>query len=239
MACATQNNYDGIARCYDGLAHLFSLGQIRACKRWQLRALAPGDRVLYAGAGRGEDAAHAARHGARVTVVDLSPAMLSGARKRFRAEGLEDRIEVVCGDVFAFRREGLYDAVAANFFLNVFPEQVMRAMLAHLVRQVRPGGRVLIADFVPPSGNALLRGVRRLYFGSAVLAFRVLAGNALHPIYDYPAWFPEAGLRLEESRGFSLLGVGPAFYLYAHGRALSLDGGRHAVEGERHLARAP
>ena len=209
---AKENNYDAIAKWYGPLSHLYSCGQIRACKRFQLGVIAPGDRVLYTGVGTGEDAAMAARKGARVTVIDLSPGMVAQARARFRSAGLEGSIEVLCGDVLAHAREGQYDVVASNFFLNVFEEKVMEAMLAHLVRQVRPGGRLLIADFTPAGVPPLLSLARRLYFGLAVRAFGLMANNAIHPLYDYAQRFEALGLRLEEARGFGLLGLGPAFY---------------------------
>src|SRR5262245_46786191 len=71
MATATTNNYDRVASLYDILSHVYSGGQIRACKAAQLTHIKPTDRVLYAGVGGGEDALEAARLGASVTVVDL------------------------------------------------------------------------------------------------------------------------------------------------------------------------
>lgn len=221
MATTRQNNYDRIARCYDALAHLYSLGRIRACKQSQVATIVPGDRVLYTGAGGGEDAVLAARKGARVTVLDLSPRMVALAGARFRKAGLEGAAEVLCGDVLAHRREGQYDVVVSNFFLNVFAEPVMGEVLRHLVRQLRPGGRLLIADFAPCGRNRVVNLLRRAYFGLAVLAFRLVAGNALHPLYDYRRLLPGAGLRLEATRGFGLLGLGPAFYWTLEGTRLA------------------
>ena len=222
MPATAQNNYDAIASCYDTLSSLYSLGQIRACKRSQLKELLPGLRVLYTGAGGGEDAALAARLGAKVTVIDLSPRMVALAERRFRTEGLEGRLEVICGDVLEHAREGHYDVVVSNFFLNVFAPGVMEEVLHHLARQLRPGGRLLIADFAPPAGNPLLKAAQRFYFRLAVLTFRLVAHNALHPIYDYAKCFQGAGLRLEATRGFGLLGRGPAFFSTLSARRVDL-----------------
>ena len=212
MLATRRNNYDFIARCYGPLAQLYSLGQIRACKRSQLRELGPGQRVLYTGVGGGEDAVLAAALGAQVTVIDLSAGMLAQATRRFRAAGLERAIEVIHGDLLEHAREGHYDVVVSNFFLNVFAPEPMAAVLSHLVRLLRPGGKLLIADFAPAAGHGLARAAQRAYFALAVLSFRLLANNALHPLYDYASLFQGAGLRLEASRGFGLLGLGPAFY---------------------------
>ena len=63
--------YGEVASFYEELADLYSRGRIAASKRSQLVHLAPGDRVLYVGVGRGEDALEAARKGVRVTAVPV------------------------------------------------------------------------------------------------------------------------------------------------------------------------
>lgn len=212
MSAATENHYDRVARFYDGLATLYSLGRIRACKHAQLGELKAGQRVLFAGAGSGEEAVLAARVGARVSVAELAPRMLARARRRFQAAGLAGEIEVLAGDVLQLRREGGYDVVLAQFFLNVFGPELMPEVLGHLARQLRPGGRLLIADFAPATGSPGGRWFRRLYFGCAVRAFHLLAGNALHALYDYTPILAAAGLRLEAARGFRPPAAGPVLF---------------------------
>ena len=126
--------------------------------------------------------------------------------------------EYLCADVMAHERAGHYDAVCANFFLNVFDEAVMRGVLAHLARQLRPGGKLLIADFAVPRGSALARAAHVAYYRVANGLYWAISGNALHPIYDYPAYFPAAGLRHEGTRLFRPLGRGPAYFAAVVGR---------------------
>lgn len=190
--------YDAVAAFYDLLAAAYSLGRIPACKRAQVAGLGPGQRVLFAGAGTGGEALLAARAGARVTVLDLSGAMLARARARFRAAGLA--LEAVQGDILDHARPGGYDAVVAQFFLNVFPEPAMREVLAHLARLVAPGGRLLLADFAPAEGPPLIRAARRAYFALAVAFFRAAAGNPLHALYAYANLLPGTGLVLESAQ---------------------------------------
>ena len=87
MSSGLQNNYDRFAYVYDWLANAYSCGQIRVCKAAQIRNIAPGARVLYAGVGGGEDAVMAAQKGAHVTIIDLSPRMIAKATKRITAAG--------------------------------------------------------------------------------------------------------------------------------------------------------
>ena len=125
------------------------------------------ERVLYAGVGGGEDAVMAARKGAHVTVIDLSPRMLAKASERIAAAGLEGQVECIRGDILEHDRHGYYDVVCANFFLNVFVEPVMREMMQYLVSLLRPGGMLLIADLAPVEGPIWQRMARRIYFGVA------------------------------------------------------------------------
>ena len=90
-------SYGSIAGSYDWLAAVYSRGRIGASKREQLDAIERGDRVLYAGVGRGKDALLAARWGAHVTAIDLAPQMLSRLSKQLTSEGLES--ELIRGDV--------------------------------------------------------------------------------------------------------------------------------------------
>ncbi len=81
-------NYDRVARVYEELSRLYSFGLIRRAKEYRACAiLQPGDRVLYLGAGSGDDAVRAAARGAMVTAIDLSAAMIDRLRRPARGEG--------------------------------------------------------------------------------------------------------------------------------------------------------
>ena len=95
MSNTNSNNYGVVAKIYDALGHIYSGGQIRASKAAQLDVIEPGQRVLYAGAGGGEDAVMAAKQGAIVTVVELSPEMVEQCRRRFEKAGVDGQIELV------------------------------------------------------------------------------------------------------------------------------------------------
>ena len=223
MSVTNTNNYGVVAKVYDLLGHLYSGGQIRASKEAQMDAIRPGQRVLYAGAGGGEDAVMAATHGAVVTVVELSPEMIEECRIRFRKAGVEDQIELVEADIMTFQRERAFDVVVANFFLNVFSINVMPSVMDHLVSLLKSDGLFLISDFRPLEGGVIHRSLHFLYYGAVALFFRVLSNNPFHPIYDYRGLLPQAGLELQETRDFRLFGFGPAWYRGLFTRKLSSD----------------
>jgi protein-L-isoaspartate(D-aspartate) O-methyltransferase len=63
-----------------------------------LLELEPGQRVLEVGAGTGYNAALMAALGARVTTVELQPAVAAAAREHLATAGAADAVDVVCGD---------------------------------------------------------------------------------------------------------------------------------------------
>jgi demethylphylloquinol methyltransferase len=206
-------NYDGMAWVYDPLDSIYSLGQINAAKISQITHLSPGDRVLYVGVGTGADALAAARRGARVTCVDLSPPMLKRAKARFTRAGLT--AEFICADVFEHGPAMDYDAVAVNFFLNCFSESAMRKAMGSLVGLLKPSGKLMIADYAYPRGNWLMRLPQAIYWRIPnVFLWAVSFGGlgALHPIYDCSSYFPELGLETESIEYFRPLRVGPWAY---------------------------
>ena len=206
------SKYDRVSSFYDWLANLYSQGQIAASKASQIEEIESGSRVLYAGVGRGEDAVLAALHGAKVTIIDLSPSMLNQAQQKFKNEGVEDDIEVVCDNIMNFTEYEQYDVIAANFFLNVFSESSMLEVFQHLVKLLKPGGKFMIADFSPLSKNWFTKVPQSIYSYSGMIFFWILAGSELHKMYKYEEYFAELGLEFSSMRKFRVFRNGPAWY---------------------------
>ncbi len=197
-------SYGRLAWCYDELAAVYSFGRIRASKHWLVDGLAPGERALFVGVGRGSDAVRAARRGVEVTALDVAPAMLNRLGRRLQREGLNARL--VCQDLLAHRADAAYDAVVASYVLDLYAAPGARRALAHLVRQVRPGGRVLVADF------AAGRRFARLHHGLACAVAGSLGLAERHSVHDCGALLAEAGCSVEERREFPLFRGGPVAF---------------------------
>lgn len=203
--------YGRVAWCYDAVASAYSLGRVRAAKRAHLAEIRAGERVLYAGAGTGEEVVAAALRGARVAAVDCSPAMLDRLRRRLEAAGAPAELHLQ--DFFAHcAPAGGYDVVVAHFVLNVFPPAAMRGALAHLAGQLRPGGRLVVAEFAPASGGRLARALARAHFRLVDLVGWAFGLAALHPLYDTAAALDGLGLRVTRRDRFRPLRWGPPLY---------------------------
>lgn len=205
-----KSRYNHTAWFYEPLAAVYSLGMIRASKLFELQYMQPGDRVLYAGVGGGEDAVRAAAKGAVVTCMDLSSSMLARVENKLDHEGV--KAELICGDLLRHDRKGQYDVVCANYFLNVFKPEVMAQMLDHLVSLLKPGGRLLVADFAVPRGSPVYRGLHVLYYRIANVMYWILSRSDLHSIYDYSVILPRHGLELESVVRHPLFPGGPTYF---------------------------
>jgi SAM-dependent methyltransferase len=114
-------------------------------------AVGPGTRVLDVATGPGYVAAEAAARGAFVLGVDVAESMLALARR------LHPELEFRSGDAEAlWCRDGMFDAVVANFLLLHLGRPERAA--AEFARVLAPGGRVALTVWDVPAA-ARLNGV--------------------------------------------------------------------------------
>ena len=86
---------------------------------------------------------------ARLEVVDILPIQLANLAKKLPRDG---RVVLSRGDSSALAAPSAsVDQVLLFFLLHEQPEAVRRATLAEAMRVVRPGGRIVIVDYHPPS----------------------------------------------------------------------------------------
>lgn len=138
--------YTVIAPLYD---HVASFGRQRA-RAVEVLRLSPGDRVLISGAGTGVDLEYLPPD-AKVTAVDITPAMVG--RIRSRALRLGRTVDAQVGDAQDLTYEdNTFDAVILNLIVAVAPDG--RRVLEEAYRVVRAGGSVVVFDkFVPDAGS--------------------------------------------------------------------------------------
>ena len=106
-----------------------------------------GTQLLDVAAGSGAIAIPAARRGAHVVAVDLSPAMIERLRARAESEGLRHLdARVMDGCDLDFPDDTFEVSMSLNG-ISVFPD--FDAGLRELARVTAPGGRVLVTGFGP------------------------------------------------------------------------------------------
>ena len=117
-----------------------------AAQLWKHAGARAGQRVLDVGCGTGVVAVTAARQGARVTGLDLTPALLERARENSQIAGLS--IEWQEGDVENLPfDDGTFDAVLSQFGHMFAPRP--EVAIAEMLRVLKPGGTIAFATWPP------------------------------------------------------------------------------------------
>ncbi len=159
--------FDAVARRYDLLNRLLSLGRDRYWRRRAVDELGPrpepGGRYLDVGTGTGDVAVELLRRapGASVVGVDLSLAMMALASSKLDRAEVSGRAAFAAGDAGGLPfRDGEFSGVISAFGLRnmVGPADAV----AEMARVLRPGGRLVVLELTRPKGR-LLRALHRCY----------------------------------------------------------------------------
>jgi demethylmenaquinone methyltransferase / 2-methoxy-6-polyprenyl-1,4-benzoquinol methylase len=154
--------FDRIARRYDFVNRVISLGLDQRWRRRTVAALHLGDkpRVLDLATGTGDLAIAIARARPGATVIGLDPSteMLARAGAKVARRGLT-QIELVVGDAQALPYADCeMDAATIAFGIRNVPDRA--AALREMARVVRPGGRIAILELGEPRSGVLGRAAR-------------------------------------------------------------------------------
>ncbi|MFF0574105.1 class I SAM-dependent methyltransferase [Streptosporangium saharense] len=136
-------------RFYDGVVALTRERLWRALAAMHV-APRPGDVIVDVGCGTGSLAVLLARvePGARIVGLDPDPDVLAVARRKADAAGVTAHWRVGMGDnlVEALGADPV-DTVVSSLVLHQCPIAVKRAVLASMCAVLRPGGKLVIADY--------------------------------------------------------------------------------------------
>lgn len=142
--------------------------------------LRAGERVIDVAAGNGNATLAAAHRFARVTSTDFVPELLQKGAARARAEGLKIDFQVADAESLPFA-DGSFDVAMSAFGVMFTPDH--RRSSGEMLRVVRPGGRIVLANWTPEGFiGELFKVVGALVPPPAGLKPAVLWGTETHMV---------------------------------------------------------
>lgn len=148
--------YTSYAGVYDRIfGKVFHEGRESAIRNLSLQ---PNERVLEVGVGTGLALPMYPRH-CRIVGIDLSEGMLSKARERAEAEGM-DHVELHLMDAGAMHfADDSFDTVVAAYVVTAVPDY--RSVVSEMIRVCRPGGRIIMLNHFS-NGNKIIAAVEKV-----------------------------------------------------------------------------
>lgn len=188
-------------RRYELGIRLLTLGRLDAAYDRLAGHIERGQRVLDIGCGTGALTLRAAQRGANVKGIDISPQMLEIALERVKRAGLTQSVELAEMGVAELDREEAqrYDAVTSGLCLSELSADEVRYTLKQVVRILRPGGLLLIADETKPQGfaNRLVHSLIRV---PLVILTYLITQQTTHPASNLSEKLTAAGFAVVSVR---------------------------------------
>lgn len=154
--------FDGVARRYDLLNDLLSLGRTKAWRKVATSIIAPkpGMRILDIAAGTGSSSRPLADAGAEVIPLDFSKGMLEAGRKR------HPDLAFTHGDALALTfKDNEFDVTTISFGLRNTSDTLIA--LRESLRVLKSGGRMVVIEFSQPT-NKIFRTIYLRYLMRAI-----------------------------------------------------------------------
>lgn len=146
--------YDLMGWFHDLVSFRDAVRQLRQ-RTADLARVQPGEHVLDVGCGTGTLAIAVARRvGHTGRVVGIDPGTQQIARARAKAARRKEPIEFQTGVIEQLPfPEQAFDAVLSSLMMHHLPTPLKRQGLEEIARVLKPGGRLVIADFLPRQGR--------------------------------------------------------------------------------------
>ena len=143
---------------YDFVTNFMLLGHAGMLRQMTVDGalIQPGDSVLDVGCGTGEITLRAKTRAGSGSVygIDPAPEMIEVARKKAARKNLDIDFRVGVIEALPFPDSSL-DVVTSSLMMHHLPDDLKKRGLAEIYRVLKPGGRLLIADFMRPTGSLL------------------------------------------------------------------------------------
>ncbi len=191
--------FESIARDYDRMNSIISLGRHRAWRKYTMKQMdvQRGDTAIDVCCGTCDwtiDLARATGKNGKVVGLDFSQNMLDIGAEKVRRESLDGQVELINGDAMAIPYEdNTFDYATIGFALRNVPDY--RHVLSEMARVVKPGGKVISLEVSKP----LWKPYRKLFY---FYFFHILPviGKLVVNKYEQYSWLPQSLIDFPDSR---------------------------------------
>lgn len=182
-------------RRYELGIRLLTLGRLEKAYDRLANHIKRGQQILDIGCGTGALTLRAAQRRAKVKGIDINAQMLEIAGQRVHEAGLTEAVDLVEMGVAELDGEEAqrYDVVMSGLCFSELSEDEVTYTLKEVVRILRPGGLLLIADEIKPQCfvKRLIHSLIRVPL--AALTY-VITQQMTHPISNLSERLTDAGL---------------------------------------------
>ncbi|MBT1702660.1 class I SAM-dependent methyltransferase [Chryseosolibacter indicus] len=193
----TLNIFDKVAKYYDLIASVVFGGQIKSSQKYFLRYLNNSENVLIIGGGTGWIAKEILLlyPKIKITYVEASLRMIEETEQKLQQYA--DNVIFIHGTEESLPKEVEYDAIIANFFLDLFKEEQLQEVVSKLKRSTRKDSLWLVSDFQD-------KGVwwQRVLLRSMFLFFRFACGIHLKRLPNWKNLFSNSKFVVLDSKDF-------------------------------------
>jgi cyclopropane fatty-acyl-phospholipid synthase-like methyltransferase len=184
---------------YDRGMRILSLGRLDALKLEIASAwVEPGQAVLEIGCGTGSLAALMTGKGARVTGIDIAEPMLGVARKAVPDAEL---LHMTATEIERLGT-GRFDRIVSTMVFSELSEDELDYVIRASATLLKPGGRLVVADEVQPSGWRRV-AASLIRWPLAAITFLVTQ-NTTHALDGFESRLQQAGYRVVARKSYLL-----------------------------------
>lgn len=205
------NRFNGVAWVYDMLTTIVFGKHLHQAQVYHLREIPKNANVLIIGGGTGRILPELLSiiPTCRIWYVEASSAMIKRSKQNV-IKFENPHINFIHGTENSLPDGIIFDAVIAHFFLDLFPEQLLEAVISKINSSVRPNGIWLVCDFIN-DGKRWKQMLLQIMYGF----FRLICRIEAHSLPCWERALERSGMRLMDSRLFFRAFIKGTFYLRA------------------------